>query len=160
LPGRVRTWAPCGETPLLHARLTRDHLSVISAITPAGRLLLQVQDRPFRSADCARFLQHLLRHLPGKLLVLWDGAPIHRAQPIKDLLAQGAAGRLHLERLPAYAPEVNPDEGIWNYLKRVELRNLVCDDLPELRNELRLAVQRLRRRPHVIQGCISQCTYI
>jgi transposase len=160
LPARVRTWAPCGETPLLHPRLTRDHLSVISAITPTGRLLLQVQDHPFRSVDCARFLQHLLRHLPGRLLVLWDGAPIHRAQPIKDLLAQGAAERLHWERLPAYAPEVNPDEGIWNYLKRVELRNLVCDDLPELRHELRLAVQRLRRKSRVIQGCIAQCHYI
>ena len=156
----MRTWAPCGETPLLPVRLTRDHLSVISAITPTGRLLLEVQDRPFRGADCARFLQHLLRHLPGPLLVLWDGAPIHRAPPIKDLLAQGAAQRLHLERLPAYAPEVNPDEGIWNYLKRVELRNLVCHDLPELRRELQLAVRRLRRKPHVIHGCISQCQYI
>lgn len=156
----MRTWAPCGQTPLLTARLTRDHLSVISAITPSGRLLLHVQDRPFRGADCACFLQQLLRHLPGKLLVLWDGAPIHRAGPIQALLARGAAARLQLVQLPAYAPEVNPDEGIWNLLKRVELRNLVCDDLPELRHELHLAVQRLRRKPHLIRACISQCQYV
>jgi len=62
-------------------------------------------------------------------------------------------------RLPAYAPELNPDEGIWNLLKRVELRNLCCDDLAELRRELRLAAARLRHKRPVIEGCITQCGY-
>jgi len=70
-----------------------------------------------------RLLRLLLRKVRGKLLVIWDGAPIHRGQPVKDFLRRGAARRLHLEQLPAYAPELNPDEGIWNYLKRVELGN-------------------------------------
>jgi len=143
----------------LHAPLTHDHLSAISALTQEGRLLLTVQERPFRGPDIVRFLQHLLRHLPGKLLIIWDGAPIHRAQVVKDFLAAGAAARLQLERLPGYAPELNPDEGIWQHLKHVELRNLCCDDLAELRGELRLAVQRLRRKRRVLQGCIAQVGY-
>jgi transposase len=106
-----------------------------------------------------RFLRHLLRHLPGKLLVLWDGAPIHRGEAVQQFLAAGGAERLHLETLPAYAPELNPDEGIWQYLKHVELRNLVCDDLPELQAELRRAVARLRHKRHVVQGCIAQVGY-
>jgi transposase len=159
LPAVVRTWAPRGETPLLHAVLTRDHLSVISGLTPEGQLLMQVQDRSLRAPDVVRFLRHLLRHIPGKLLVIWDRAPIHRAQAIKDFLAQGAAARLHLEQLPAYAPELNPDEGIWQYLKRVELRNVCCDDLAELRLELRLATARLRHKRHVLQGCIAGAGY-
>lgn len=61
--------------------------------------------------------------------MIWDGSPIHRSQTIKAFLAGGAAHRLHLERLPAYAPELNPDEGIWQYLKHVELRNLCCPTL-------------------------------
>jgi hypothetical protein len=96
---------------LLHAPLTHDHLSVISGLTHTGRLLLQMQERPFCGPDIVRFLQHLLRHEPGKLLVIWDGAPIHRAQVVRDFLAQGAAARLHLEQLPGYAPDLNPDEG-------------------------------------------------
>jgi hypothetical protein len=52
-----------------------------------------------------------------------------------------------------------PDEGIWNLLKRVELPNLCCDDLAELRLELRLAAARLRHKTAVIQGCIAQCGY-
>ena len=159
MAGVVRTYAPRGETPLLHAPLTHAHLSAISGLTPAGRLFLQVQERPFCGPDVVRFLQHLLRHEPGKLLVIWDGAPIHRAQVVRDFLTQGAAARLHLEQLPGYAPDLNPDEGIWHYLKHRELRNVCCDDLAELRLELRLAVKRLRHKRHVLQGCIAQCGY-
>lgn len=159
LPAVVRTWAPRGETPILHARLTRDHLSVISGLTAEGQLLMQVQDRSLRAPDVVRFLRHLLRHIPGNLLVIWDRAPVHRAQAIKDFLAQGATVRLYLEQLPAYAPELNPDEGIWQYLKRVELRNVCCNDLAELRLELRLATARLRHRRAVLHGCITACGY-
>ena len=95
LPAVVRTWAPRGETPLLRAFLSRDHLSVISGLTPAGQLLLQVRRQAYQGPDVVRFLRHLLRHIPGKLLVLWDGAPIHRAQPVRDFLAAGGAARIY-----------------------------------------------------------------
>lgn len=140
----VRTYAPRGATPILQAPLTRDHLSVISGITSAGRLLMQVQEQPFRGPTCVDFLRHLLRHIDGKLLVIWDGAPIHRSQPVKDFLATELGKRVQLERLPGYAPELNPDEGVWQHLKRVELRNVVCHSLAELKIELRLAVARFR----------------
>lgn len=154
MPSVVRTYAPCGATPVLRETLTRDHLSVISGITPAGDLYMLVQERPYQGPDVVRFLRHLLGHLPGKLLILWDRSPIHRGWVVKEFLAKGAAWRLQLEALPAYAPELNPDEGIWNYLKHVELKNLSCSSLAHLRRELRKATQRLRRKPHVIQGCI------
>ena len=160
LPAVVRTYAPRGKTPILHALLTHDHLSAISALTQDGRLLLQIRERAFRGPAVVDFLRHLLRQLPGPLLVVWDGATIHRAQPVKEFLAQGAAARLQLEQLPGYAPELNPDEGIWNYLKHVELRNLCCADLAELRLELSLAVKRLRHKRHVLRGCIAECQYI
>jgi transposase len=160
LPDVVRTWAPRGETPLLRAPCTRDHLAAISGITLAGRLLMQVQRQAFRGPTVVRFLNHLLRHVPGKLLVLWDGARIHHGTAVQAFLAAGGAERLHLETLPAYAPELNPDEGIWQYLKHVELRNLVCEDLPELQAELRRAVARLRHKRHVVQGCIAQVKYV
>jgi transposase len=143
----------------LRVPCTRDHLSVISGLTQTGRLLVQGRRQAFRGPAIVGFLQHLLRHLPGKLLVIWDGAPIHRAQPVKDFLAQGAAARLQLEQLPGYAPDLNPDEGVWHYLKHVELRNLCCADLNELGIELDLAVKRLRRKARVLRGCIAECGY-
>ena len=159
LPAVVRTYAPRGQTPVLRSPYTRDHLSVISAITPDGRLVVHEQREAIRGPDVVAFLRQLLRLLPGKLLVLWDGASIHRNQEVKGFLAAGAAKRLHLEHFPAYAPEANPDEGIWRHLKRVELRNRCCQDLEELRWEVRLAVRRLRRRPDVIRACFRQCGF-
>ena len=156
LPALVRTWAPVGEPPILHAPCSYDHLSTISAITPNGQLLLHVQEQAYHGEDVVRFLEHVLRHIPGKLLIMWDGATIHRAQAIKDFLSAGAAQRIHLDRLPGYAPDLNPDEGIWSYLKYRELKNVVCQNKSELRYELRLAVARLRHKRHVIQGCITQ----
>jgi transposase len=154
LPAVVRTYAPVGQTPILRAPCSYDRLSVISGITPTGRLLLQVHERAIRGAQVVTFLKHLLRHIPGKLLILWDGASIHRCQAVKDFLAQGGAARIHLEALPAYAPDLNPDEGIWRHLKYVELKNVVCQNRQDLRYELRLATMRLRQKAHVIPGCV------
>ena len=159
LPAAVRTYAPRGQTPVLRLPLSRDHLAVISGITPAGQLLMLVQDHPYTSPDIVRFLQHLLRHIPGKILVIWDGAPIHRGQPVKDVLARGGARRIRLEQVPGYAPDLTPDEGIWTYLKRVELGNVCCQTLDHLRRHLRLATARLRHKRSVIQGCARECGY-
>ncbi len=156
----TRTYAPCGQTPVLRAPLTHDHLSAISAITPDGRLFTRVQDKAFRGETVVSFLRHLLRQIPGTLLVVWDGAPIHRAKVVKAFLAGGAAARLQLAQLPPYAPDLNPDEGVWNHLKRVELKNRCCHDLDELRWELGLAIRRLRRRPQVLAACFTPCGYV
>ena len=160
LPMAVRTYAPRGQTPVLRVKLTRDHLAAISGITPDGRLFMQMQDHAYRSEDVVRFLRLLLRKIAGKLLVIWDGAPIHRGHVVKAFLARGAAKRLHLEQLPGYAPELNPDEGIWNYLKRVELKNVCCHTLLELATVLRQAKERLRHKREVIRSCIRQCGWI
>jgi transposase len=154
LPSVVRTYAPVGETPILHHTLSHDHLSVIGAVGLHEKLYFQVHDKAIRSAEVIRFLQHLLRQIPGKLLIVWDGAPIHRSQAIRQFLSEGAAARLHLERFPGYAPELDPEEGIWRHLKRVEMRNLCCRDLEETRQALRAACQRLRQKPHIVRSCL------
>jgi hypothetical protein len=87
-----------------------------------------------------------MRQIEGKLLVVWDGSPIHRGGAVKDFLASGAAHRVQLEQLPGYAPDLNPDEGIWKHLKCVELKNLCCQSLSELKAELRKAKERLRHK--------------
>jgi transposase len=158
LPSVVRTYAPIGQTPILREWCTRDHLSAISAISPEGKLYFRCQDYALNSADVVAFLEHLLREVPGRIVIIWDGAPIHRSHVIKAFLANGAAQRLHLERLPAYAPELNPGEGLWQQLKGVELRNLCCFNIPHLRDELRDAVKRVRRKPRIIKGFFQGAT--
>jgi transposase len=90
---------------------------VISAIIMEGKLLMMEQERSFKSQDVVRFLRHLLGQNPGKLLLIWDGSPIHRSRAVKDFLASGAFSRMKMEQLSGYAPDLNPEEGIWKHLK-------------------------------------------
>ena len=111
LAAAVYTWAPRGQTPILKYPMW-EHLSVISAITPTGKLYTWIKDHAFKGEDIVCFLKHLLRQIAGKLLIIWDGLPAHRGQTVKQMLSDGAAKRLHLECLPGYAPDLNPDEGV------------------------------------------------
>jgi transposase len=155
LPGVVRTYAPVGQTPIVREWWTRDHLSAISAISPEGKLYFHCQDYAMDSGDVVAFLEHLLREVPGHMVIIWDGSPIHRSQVIREFLAHGAAQRIHVERLPGYAPELNPGEGLCQQLKGVELWNACCLNLSHLRHELRDAVRRVRRKPRIIYGCFK-----
>lgn len=124
----------------------------MSAITLTGGLFSLIRPDALTGTESVLFLKHLLTHIDRRLLVIWDGSPIHRSQHVKDFLANGGTKRVHLERLPSYAPDLNPDEGTWQHLKHVELRNLCCRNLNHLHCELTLALRRLRRRPALIQS--------
>ena len=147
-------------TPILTHKLTRDRLSAIAALVyngkQRGRLLVQAQEKTFNSAGVIGFLRHLLRQFRGKLLVVWDGARIHRNRAVKAFLASSEGRRLKVESLPGYAPELNPVEMVWRYLKRVEMRNLRCWDLGHLRGALRQAIARLRHKKQVLLGCLRK----
>ena len=78
LPSVARTYAPRGQTPVLRAPLTHDHLSVISGVTTEGRLFTHIKEKAFTGQTVVGFLQQLLRQIRGKVLVVWDGATIHR----------------------------------------------------------------------------------
>ena len=161
MPTGTYTYAPSGETPEVRASADRNHLSAISAITPAGKLYTSVQEEAFNGEDIVAFLRHLLREVEGKLLVVWDGLPAHRSKKVKAFLAETdersetGERRVHLEQLPGYAPDLNPDEGVWQHLKNVELANVCCERLDELRAKLRLAIERLRHKTKVILGCFG-----
>ncbi len=105
--------------------------------------------RLFPGAICSpqvvEFLKHLQRHLPGDLLVIWDGVTMHRSKLVKEFVAQ-QAGRLVLEFLPAYAPELNPVEYLWGYWKQHELPNFCPKTYAHLSDAARRALRRMRRR--------------
>jgi transposase len=160
LPFAALTYAPRGQTPVLTETVTHDHLAVISGVTPDGGLFVQIYERPLTGAEVVQFLKHLERCLPGPLIVIWDGAPIHRNRQVQAFLSAGHARRIRLERLPGYAPELNPTEGVWDSLKVRELANVACEELRTLRRELYQAVRRLRRHPEVIRGYFREAGYL
>ena len=156
LPGVVRTYAPEGETPLLLEKVTRDHLSVMGGLTPAGKVYTLVRQESLNGLHSIEFLAHLVRVTGKRVLVVWDGSPIHRRAAVAEFVA-GTRGKVWLEALPGYAPDLNPwDEGGWNHLKNVQLRNAACRDLEELHEQFHLAVGRLRQRPALVRAFFAQ----
>jgi hypothetical protein len=153
LPSVVRTYGPQGQTPVVDKKLSRDHLSVMAGLTPAGKLYTLVRREALTSSESVVFLKHLLLQAGNQLLVIWDGSPIHRWGEVREFLATEGAKRIHLEALPGYAPDLSPlDQGCWHQLKDVELANLSCMDMEELHLQFDLAVGRLRPKPHLIQS--------
>jgi transposase len=156
LPGVVRTYAPEADTPVLREKQTRDHLSVMGGMTPEGKVYTLARQESLNGLHSIEFLRHLLRVAGPRLLVIWDGSPIHRRAEVKEFVA-ARRGRVWLEALPGYAPDLNPwDEGGWHHLKNVEMRNMACRDLEELHEEFHLAVGRLRQKPQMVQSFFAQ----
>jgi len=156
LAGLVRTYAPEAKTPILRETVTRDHLSVMGAMTPEGKVYTLVRQESLNGLHTIEFLMHLRRVASRRLLVIWDGSPIHRRQEVLEFVG-GTQEQIRLETLPAYAPDLNPwDEGGWHHLKHVEMRNLVCRDLEELHEQYHLAVGRLRHKPHLVRSFFAQ----
>jgi transposase len=156
LPGLVRTYAPEAQTPVLREKQTRDHLSVMGGVTPEGKVYTLARQESLNGWHNIEFLIHLLRVVVGRLLVIWDGSPIHRRAEVKDFVSE-THGQVWVEPLPGYAPDLNPwDEGGWHHLKHVQLRNVVSRDLEELHAQFHLAIGRLRHRPHVIRSFFAQ----
>lgn len=132
-----RTLAPRGQTPSLPVTAGhRRKISVIAGISLSpvtrqpGLYFEAAPDRHFRANDVAVFVRDLLRHLRGRVIVVWDNGPMHRGTPIRQLLADFP--RLSIEYLPPYAPTLNPVEQLWTQLKYGALANFVPRDLDQL----------------------------
>jgi transposase len=149
LPQLVKTSAPKGHRPVQSEWQTRDHLSVMGALTPQGDIYTLVRQEALTGFETVAFLRHLQVVHGERLLVVWDNSPIHRRRMVKEFLATGAARAIHLEPLPPYAPDLNPIEWLWGHCKGVEMRNLACLDLEQLHMEFHLALGRIRQKPRL-----------
>jgi transposase len=150
----VRTWAPRGQTPVLQETFNWTKLSLIAGLT-LWRFYFRIHAGSIRGPQVAQFLEALLRHVPGKLLVVWDRSTTHRSKEVKAVLAEHRQ-RLWLEALPAYAPELNPVEYLWAHLKEHEIGNLLVHHGWELSLQATAALRRMRRRPRILRACWPQ----
>lgn len=153
-PHRCRTWAPRGHTPVLQFHFNWKTLSAIAGVT-WWNFYFRLYPGSIRTPQLIDFLGRLLRQLPGPLLVVWDGLPVHRSRKVAEFIEKHR-DRLEIERLPAYAPELNPVEYLWGYLKHHAIPNLCPKNLGELSRVARRALGRVRRQPHLINAFWKQ----
>lgn len=153
-PQRVRTWAPRGQTPVLQYTFNWKLLSVIVGISP-WQFYFRFYPGTIRTAQIIEFLGHLHRQVGGKLLIVWDRLQAHRSRRVREYI-EASDGALKLEFLPAYAPELNPAEQIFNYGKNREMANFCPADFGELRSFARRSFRRMQRRPALITAFWQQ----
>jgi transposase len=158
IPPVVRTWAPVGKTPQLRHSYRRERLSVIGGLSVSPerkRLGLYFQIYPWNvtAVEIVRYLAELLRHLRGPVIVLLDGCSIHRDAKVVAFCHRHR--RLRLERFPAYAPELNPEEYVWTQSKHA-----VSNTCPQNREELlELVVDALcdvKQSHSMLNACLAQ----
>jgi hypothetical protein len=152
-----RTWAPRGRTPVpIGFGRHREKVSTIAAISVAPRrrrLGLSWRTDPEHYLDAAAvvaLLRELMRHLRGKLIVVWDGGSNHKGPLLRAFLARNR--RLRLERLPGYAPELNPVERIWGHLKYGRMAHFVPRHVRHLDRVVRAHLAELGQRPALIRS--------
>jgi transposase len=147
-PHRCRTWAPKGRTPVLQYHFNWKTLSAMAGVT-WWNFYFRLFPGAIRSPQVILFLAHLLCHIPGKLLIVWDGLAAHRSGAVWDFIRQ-QRGRIWIEFLPAYAPELNPVEYLWSHWKQHELPNFCPASFGQLSQHARGALRRMRRRPSLV----------
>ena len=156
LPTACRTWSPRGQTPILRHCFNWPKLSAISAVTPNSHAYLRLVPGTIASPEVIRFVAHLLRQIPGAIFLFWDGGNPHRSRRTRAAL-HGYRDRLRVYRLPAYAPQLHPDEWLWAWLKPHALRGLCPPNLAVLQASIRRAIRRLRRHPQIIRSFFHAC---
>jgi transposase len=153
-PSVRRTWAPKGETPVLIHAFNWKKLSICAALGyrcdgSRSRLWFQIRNGNYDSVSLIAFLEDLKRELRGqKATLVWDGLPAHKSRVMGDYLRR-QRGWLVVERLPGYAPALNPVETLWGNIKGQELANRCAENLDELDTEIHAGMGRVRRSSHL-----------
>lgn len=157
-----RTLAPRGRTPILkHRARHREKVSLIAALvlraTPAEPgLHFRTYPKDFiNNVKAADFLRALLAQLPGEVVVLWDGGPMHKGEPIRALLREQP--RLAIVRLPPYCPHFNPVEYLWSWLKYGQLPNFAATDAAQLDEAVTSRLTAAQGTPELLQGFWEHC---
>ena len=153
-PNVRRTWAPRGQPPTLTHPFNWKKASMAAALCYGVRgggaqLAFHITPGNYHTDRLIEVLGELRRFLGGeKATLLWDELPSHRSNAMRAWLATQRRW-LVVERLPAYAPELNPVEGLWSSLKAIELANLTSPTLAEVIDQTHRSIQRVRRTPHL-----------
>ncbi|MFC3982704.1 transposase [Streptosporangium jomthongense] len=165
-PPQARTWAPCGRTPVVTVTgKGYGRVAVVGLVCAKPgqrtRLMYRVlvrrgqpgEVKGFGPAQFARLLDAAHAQLGGRLVLVWDNDRRHLSRAMRAAIE--ARAWLTVFRLPAYAPELNPAEGVWSVLKR-GLANLAAHDVDQLTMLVKTKLKRMQYRPALLDGFIAQ----
>lgn len=155
-----RTWAPTGKTPTIkHKTRSYKKITAIGAITVRytgrnSRLIFRLlKGMNANSPIFVQFLQQLLQNIRGNIIVIWDRLVAHRSKLVSNWLQKHK--RIEVEFLPPYAPDLNPVEFLWSYLKMNELANFAAKDHSDLYTEAKGSLCKIRKNQNLLNSFIK-----
>lgn len=146
------TWAPVGQTPVVVTTGERKSVNMVSAVSPRGELRFRVQEGSMNAGKFTGFLKALLDSVDGKIFLIVDGHPVHKAKKVTEFVETKADGRLRIFFLPPYSPDLNPDEWVWNNVKNDRIGRGVIMSADDLKSKAIGALRRLQKLPDVVRG--------
>ena len=146
------TWGPVGQTPVVVTTGERKSVNMVSAISPRGELRFRVQEERMNAARFIDFLTALLDSVPGKIFLIVDGHPVHKAKKVREFAENKTDGRLKIFFLPPYSPDLNPDEWVWNNVKNDRIGREVIMSKDDLKTKAIGALRRLQKLPDIVRG--------
>jgi transposase len=153
-PTRVRTWAPRGQPPVLQYSFSWKQLSAIAGVT-FWQFYFRLFPGSIKGPQIVEFLAALTRQTPGPLLIIWDGLQAHKSKVVRQYIERDDVD-IQLAFLPAYAPELNPVEYLWGYLKTHEIGNLCASTLTQVSDFARRRLRSMQRRPTLVTAFWKQ----
>jgi transposase len=160
IPPVRRTWSPRGQTPVLRHRFGWKKASMAAALgyqvdASAARLCFHLQQPSYNTDALIQVLEQLASFYTGhKVVLLWDGLSAHWSTKMRTWL-DSQRDWLTAERLPAYAPELNPVEYLWANLKDVELANRPTTTLAEVADATEQGIQRVCKHEDLVVGFLA-----
>ncbi len=146
-----RTWGLRGKTPEVRTSGQRQSVNAVEAVTAQGGFWYELYTERLNAAKFLELLRHFLRAQKGRVLLVLDSHPAHTARIIAAYV-QSRGGRLELHFLPGYAPEINPDEFVWNHLKNEGVAKKPLRQGESLRERVRADLDRLKSRPALVRS--------
>lgn len=160
-PSVRRTFSPRGKAPVIKVSNPHGRISAIGALAispkrkhPYFYCHLLADNVNFHSNSVVDFIKQLQKKISGPMTIVWDAIPIHCSQPVKQYLEQHE--ELVIEQFPPYAPELNPVDKAWLYLKYNRLSNYAPLTVDELRTRLTDEINILKTKRHALASCIRQ----
>jgi transposase len=146
-----KTWAPVNHPPVLYHRGSWEKISTISAVT-FDEIYFQVVKGSIRQDQIIKFIKYIHRVTGGgKILIIWDRLQAHRAKKMRSFCAE-SEGKILIEYLPAYAPELNPVEYLWGRWKKSLMGNFCPESSEELLDKAKRTLGKMKRQKNLVDG--------
>jgi transposase len=150
-PRLGRTYGVKGHTPVVATTGQRQKINVISAVTASGAFWCQVYTERLKAQIFIRFLREFLRGRSAPVYLVLDGHPAHKAKAVKNLVTE-LAGKLELHFLPPYAPDLNPDELVWAFMKGNGVSKKPLQRNESLKERVVQDLAKLKKNRHLVRS--------